>query len=91
MANDLTNGASTNGAQHYDYQSYLENEEFQDFMKAAALEFIEESSLEELIEIVFGDMDEAIEAFNDAEYGDDDDDESDDDDDDSDDESDDDK
>jgi hypothetical protein len=59
-----SSSSSTNGfGGGYDYQSYLQNEDFQDFMRAAAKEFIDESSIEELVEIVFGDMDEAIEAF----------------------------
>jgi hypothetical protein len=58
-----TNGSTNGFDKGYDYQSYLDNEDFQDFMRAAAQEFLDESSIEELAEIVFGDLDEAIEAF----------------------------
>jgi hypothetical protein len=47
----------------YDYQSYLDHEDFQAFVREAARQFVEQASLEELAEMVFGDLDEAIEAF----------------------------
>lgn len=50
-------------SEEYDYESYLADEDFQDFVREAARQFIEEASIEELAEVVFGDMDEAIEAF----------------------------
>jgi hypothetical protein len=61
--NGSANGSSNGFGGGYDYQSYLASEDFQDFIRAAAQEFIDESSIEELVDIVFGDMDEAIEAF----------------------------
>jgi hypothetical protein len=71
MNNESNNGTPSNGIQRHDYKSYLENGDFQDFMKAAAQEFIKESSIEELAEIVYGDIDEAIEAFDKEYYADD--------------------
>ncbi len=53
-------------AEEYDYESYLEHEDFQEFIRDAARQFLAEASTEELAEIVFGDMDEAIEAFSEA-------------------------
>jgi len=47
----------------YDYQSYLDHEDFQAFVREAARQFVEQASLEELAEMVFGDLDKAIEAF----------------------------
>lgn len=56
----------SNDSEEYDYESYLEHEDFQEFVRDAARQFLAEASTEELAEIVFGDMDEAIEAFSEA-------------------------
>jgi hypothetical protein len=60
----MSNHADTTPeSEEYDYESYLADEDFQDFVREAARQFIEEASIEEIAEVVFGDMDEAIEAF----------------------------
>lgn len=47
----------------YDYDSYLEHEDFQQFIRDAAVQFITEAPIEDIAEFVFGDLDTAIESF----------------------------
>ncbi len=46
-----------------DIEQYLEDEEFIEFINAEFDKAIAEADIEELAEFVFGDMEEAIEAF----------------------------
>ncbi len=46
-----------------DIEQYLEDEEFIEFINAEFDKAITEADVEELAEFVFGDMEEAIEAF----------------------------
>ena len=44
-------------------EQYMEDEEFIEFINTAFNEAVAEADVEELAEFVFGDMEEAIEAF----------------------------
>ncbi len=50
-------------------EQYMEDEEFIEFINAAFNEAVAEADVEELAEFVFGDMEEAIEAFLEAKQG----------------------
>lgn len=50
-------------------EQYMEDEEFIEFINTAFNEAVAEADVEELAEFVFGDMEEAIEAFLEAKQG----------------------
>lgn len=50
-------------------EQYMEDGEFIEFINAAFNEAVAEADVEELAEFVFGDMEEAIEAFLEAKQG----------------------
>lgn len=50
-------------------EQYMEDDEFIEFVTAAFNEAVAEADVEELAEFVFGDMEEAIEAFLEAKKG----------------------
>ena len=50
-------------------EQYMEDAEFIEFINTAFNEAVAEADVEELAEFVFGDMEEAIEAFLEAKQG----------------------